>query len=138
MNEMPPGSRTTRAERWVIGLALATALVLAIIGVRFLVVPEKAAHFFGIARSPAAGAWDLNAVIGLRDIWLALILGGLAMLRQWAGVAIWLGLGAVVCFSDSAIAAASSGAAVSIAFHSASGVFCAGLAWAAWRLAQRS
>jgi hypothetical protein len=130
-------AKLTTAERWVIGLAVATGLVLAVIGVRFLVVPEKAARFFGIARGHAAGAWDLNAVIGLRDIWLGAMLAGLAVLRQWSAVALWLGLGAVVCFADSAVAGSSSGAALSIAFHAASGLFCACLAWAAWQLARR-
>ena len=54
-------------------------------------------------------------------------------MREWRALGVLLGLGALVCFGDSAIAAASSGRATSIAFHAASGVFCGGLAYAVWR-----
>ena len=74
--------------------------------------------------------------MALRDIWLALALIGLALLREWRALALLLGLGAIVCFADSAIAAASSGRAISIAFHAASGAYCAGLAYAVWRQAE--
>lgn len=119
-----PGRRQLKA------LAMAAGLVLLVIGVRFLVVPERAAAFFGIGRVP--GPYDLHYVIALRDLWLAALLIALAAMEEWRALAVTLGLGALVCFGDSAIVAASSGRALSIAFHVGSGVFCALLAWACW------
>lgn len=112
-------------------LAVLTGLALLAIGIRFLVDPSRAAQFFGIGRP--GGAFDLHYVVGLRDLWLAGLLIGLALMAQWRALSLALALGALVCFGDSAIAAASSGRGVSIVFHAASGVFCAGLAWACWR-----
>jgi hypothetical protein len=114
-------------------LAIATGLALLVIGVRFLVVPERAGQFFGIGREP--GPYDLHHVVALRDLWLAGILIGLAVIQAWRSLALTLLLGALVCFGDSLIALASSGRALAVLFHTASGVFCGGLAWACWRWA---
>lgn len=111
-------------------LAMAAGLALLVIGIRFLVVPERAAAFFGIGRLP--GPHDLHYVIALRDLWLALLLIALALMEEWRALAVALALGALVCFGDSAIVAGSSGRALAIAFHVGSGVFCALLAWACW------
>lgn len=114
-------------------LAASTGLVLLLIGMRFLFVPQKAARFFGIAAAAADTAPELSYVIGLRDIWLALLVLVLSAIEDWRGLALWLGLGACVCFGDAAIAAYSSGRALSVGFHLASGLYCGVLALACWR-----
>lgn len=116
------------ADRWVMALAIATGLALLVIGIRFLTVPHQAARFFGLTNPP--GQFDLHHVVALRDIWLALMLIGLAAFREWRALSLYLGLGALVCFADSVIVAASSGRIGAISFHVASGIFCAGLAYA--------
>jgi hypothetical protein len=118
-------------ERWTLGLATAVGVALLVIGIRFLTVPQQATRFFGIG-SPA-GAFDLHHVVGLRDIWLALLLAGLAVLREWRALALCLGLGAVVCWGDAVIVASSSGRGTAIAFHLVSGLYCSVIAWMAWR-----
>ncbi len=119
----------------VFWLAIATGVVLSLIGVRFLITPEAAATFFGIDRRNPEFA--PHAAIALRDLWLGLLVVVFAILRDWRAVALWLGLATLVCFGDAMIAATSSGRWVSVAFHSASGLFCAALAAAAWRLSRR-
>lgn len=109
-----------------------TGAVLLIIGIRFLLVPHQAARFFGIA--PGTASADLHYVIGVRDIWLAAIVIVLAKLSDWRGLAIWFGLGVFVCIADAAIAAHASGKAHAVTFHLVSGVFCAALAVACWRI----
>lgn len=128
--------KLSRRERWVLGLAVAAGIALAVIGVRFLTVPHQAARFFGLSNPP--GVHDLHHVVALRDLWLAALLVGLAVMRQWRGLALALGLGALVCWADAAIVAGSSGRTEAIAFHVASGVYCAALAWAAARIAPLS
>ena len=113
-------------------LAALTGVVLFIIGLRFLLVPHQAARSFGIA--PGVSASDLHTIVGLRDIWLAAIVIILAALSDWRGLAIWLGLGVFVCIADAVIAAHSSGKVFAIVFHLASGIFCALLAAACWRV----
>ncbi len=118
-------------ERWLIALSVAAGLALLVIGVRFLTVPHQAARFFGIGASP--GPFDLHHVIALRDLWLALLLIGLALLREWRALALCLGLGALVCVGDALIVMQSSGHSSSrsgaIAFHLASGLYCGVVAW---------
>lgn len=115
-------------------LTIATGAVLSLIGVRFLLQPEAAATFFGIDRRDPGFA--PHAAIALRDLWLGLLVIGFAVLRDWRAVALWLGLATLVCFGDAVIAATSSGRGISVAFHSGSGLFCAGLAAFAWRQAR--
>lgn len=112
-------------------LAIGTGLALFVIGIRFLVVPERAGQFFGLGRP--GGAYDLHYVVALRDLWLALLLIGLALLENWRALALALGLGALVCFGDALIVSASSGRLWPLLFHSGSGVFCAVLAALCWR-----
>lgn len=119
----------------VFWLAIATGVVLSVIGVRFLIAPETAATFFGIDRRNPGFA--PHAAIALRDLWLGLLVVIFAILRDWRAVALWLVLATLVCFGDALIAASSSGRWVSVAFHSASGLFCGALANAAWRLARQ-
>ena len=129
-----------RRERWrrdiLFWLAIATGAVLSLIGVRFLLQPESAATFFGIDRRDPGFA--PHAAIALRDLWLGLLVIVFAVLRDWRAVALWLVLATLVCFGDAGIAATSSGRWVSVAFHSGSGLFCAGLAAFASRQARRS
>ena len=115
-------------------LAIATGLVLSLIGIRFLLQPEPAATFFGIDRRNPGFA--PHAAIALRDLWLGLLVIAFAVLRDWRAVGLWLSLATLVCFGDALIAATSSGRWVSAAFHSGSGLFCGVLAAFAWRLAR--
>ena len=124
-------SKLRAADRWVIGLAFAAGIALFLIGVRFLLMPQPAARFFGLADPP--GPHDLHYVVGLRDLWLALILIGLAALREWRSLALALALGSLVCLADAVIVAQSSGRAAALAFHIGSGAYCAAVAWVAWR-----
>jgi len=114
-------------------LAALTGLVLLVIGIRFLLVPQKAARFFGIAPAAGDASTALSYVIGLRDIWLALLVLVLSAVEDWRGLALWLGLGASVCLGDAAIAASSSGRPLSVGFHLASGIYCGILALTCWR-----
>jgi len=122
------GPKLRASDRWVLALAVAAGIALLVIGVRFLVVPHQAARFFGLSNPP--GQFDLHHVVALRDLWLALLLIGLAALREWRALALCSGLGALVCFADSLIVAGSSGRFGPIAFHIASGVYCGLLAYA--------
>lgn len=115
-------------------LAIAMGVALLVIGVRFLVVPERAGQFFGIGRP--AGPHDLHYVVALRDLWIAGILIALAVMEEWRALAVAVGLGALVCFGDSVIAFYSSRQVWSVLFHVASGIFCTGLAAACWRRAK--
>ena len=119
-----------RAGRVVLWLAIATGVVLCLIGIRFLADPRSAAFFFGIDKQNPGFA--PHAAIGLRDLWLGLLLVAFAFLRDWRAIALWLGFAAIVCFSDAVIAATSSGRGSAVAFHTVSGVFCAALGWMAW------
>lgn len=125
------GSKLSPARRWAIGLAVAAGVVLAVIGARFLHVPNHAARTFGLSNPP--GPFDLHRIVGVRDLWLAGLLIGLVLLRQWRGLALCLGLGALVCFADAAIVAGSSGAGWAIAFHVGSGFYCAVAGALAWK-----
>jgi hypothetical protein len=125
-----------RRARILLWLSIAAGLTLFVIGVRFLAVPQSAARFFGIGGQQLS--FDLHYVIALRDLWLAALLVVLALLRDWRGLALWFGLGAIVCLGDSWIATASSGRVLSVVFHLVSGVFCALLAAACWQRARRA
>ena len=104
-------------------IAVLAGVLLFAIGIRFLVVPDEAARTFGLAREIAG--FELHQVIGLRDLWLGGLAVILAAMKEWRALAVWFGLGALVCFSDAAIAASSSGRTGPIAFHVACGVACA-------------
>jgi hypothetical protein len=119
-------------RKWLQGLAIAAGLALAHIGIRFGLVPRSAARFFGIDTLRDAPA-HLHYVIALRDIWLGLMLVVLALWRDWRGLSLWLGLGAIVCFADALIIAQATAWITSILFHVASGIYCAALGVACWR-----
>ena len=134
----PSRQRRSRLGAILAGLGGTAGLVLLVIGVRFVLWPEAATRTFGLAGKPPAAA--LNAIIGLRDIWLAGRALAFAALREWRALALWLLLGAAVCLGDALIVAAHGpphAGPAALAFHGASGVFCAGLGWRCWRLAAR-
>jgi hypothetical protein len=116
-------------------ICLLGGVLLAVIGARYLLLPEQAALTFGVPRRPAGH--ELYYIIGLRNLWLGLLAVGLAVLRQWKALALWFGLGALVCFSDAAIAASSAGRWPHIAFHVGCGISCVGLTLMAARFARR-
>lgn len=122
-----PSSLKTK-HRHLVWLSVAAGVLLAVIGVRFMVVPRTAANNFGLAKEIMG--YELHRMVGLRDIWLGGLAVVLGMMREWRALMAWFALGAIVCFADAGIAAQSSGKAVAIAFHTLSGVFCAGLALA--------
>jgi hypothetical protein len=114
-----------RKNGWIVVLSLLVGLVLAGIGARFLFWPVAAARTFGI-RNDAQGV-ALNHVIALRDIWLGLMAVGLAGLKEWRALTLWMALGALVCLGDSVIAARAGGTWPPILFHLGSGVLLAAL-----------
>jgi hypothetical protein len=109
--------------------------LLAVIGIRYLVVPKSAAFTFGVAEPPLGH--ELHYIIGLRNVWLGLLACAFAILREWRALALWFGFGSVVCFADAAIAATSSGGLPQVAFHMGSGVMCVVLAFLIPRVPRR-
>ncbi|MGQ0457661.1 MAG: DUF4267 domain-containing protein [Hyphomicrobium sp.] len=112
--------------RWIRAIAFLAGLLLAAIGIRFLIAPDRAAHTFGLAKDIAG--FELHQVIGLRDLWLGALAMAFAALKEWRALALWFGFGAIVCFADAGIAAASSGRPEPVAFHVVCGFACAALA----------
>lgn len=122
-------------HRHLVWLGVFAGVVLMVIGVRFLVDPRAAQHTFGLAKGLLER--ELHAVIGLRDVWLGGLAMGLALLREWRALALWLGLAALVCLADAAIVATSTGKWWAVAFHIGSAVFCGWLALACYRAWRR-
>jgi uncharacterized membrane protein len=122
-------------QRWLQGLAIAAGVALAIIGLRFGLVPRSAARFFGIDAS--ASPAHLHYVIALRDVWLGLLLIVIALLHDWRSMAIWLAFGAAVCFADAVIVANATAWTGPLLFHVMSGIYCAVLAIMCWGEARR-
>lgn len=120
-----------RSARASLILASLAGVALTLIGVRFLGWPEAAARFFGVGPRPAAV--ELHGVVGLRDLWLGLLAIVFAALRDYRALALWLGLGTLVCLGDAIVVATSTGRPSAIAFHLASGLFCAAVGWGCWR-----
>lgn len=129
MNEPSPTPNPDK-HRHLVWLAFGAGLLLAVIGIRFMLVPRSAANTFGLAKE--IEGFELHYLVGLRDIWLGALAMVLALLREWRALAVWFGLGALVCFADAAIAGASSGKIAAVAFHAGSGVVCGWLAVALW------
>jgi Domain of unknown function (DUF4267) len=126
---------TGRGRLWIAVICMAGGLLLALIGVRYLLAPEQAAVTFGVPRRPAGH--ELYYIIGLRNLWLGLLAVAFAALRQWRALALWFAMGAVVCFADAAIAASSTGKLGQVAFHIGCGIGCAVLAPLLWRTGSR-
>jgi hypothetical protein len=125
----------TRDQRILAGAAVAGG-VLVIIGARFLLWPETAARTFGVGARPEGSA--LSAIIGLRDVWLGVLALAFVGLREWRGLALWLGLGVLVCLADAALVAATTARPGPLAFHLASGLYCAVLAHLCARAGRRA
>ena len=126
--------RPSRLERWILAVCLLGGVLLAVIGVRYLLTPEGAARTFGVLARPAG--YEFHYIIGLRNVWLGLLAGAFALLRDWRALTLWFGLGAIVCFADAAIAATSTGRVPQVAFHMGCGIACillAALAGRRWR-----
>lgn len=117
-------------------LAVFAGVLLAVIGVRFLLDPVQAQRTFGLGKGEVGRA--LHSAVGLRDLWLALLALAFAWLKNWQGLALWFSIGALVCFGDAAIVAGAGARWPYIAFHVGSGVVCAGLAIVAWRSGGRT
>ncbi len=117
-------------RRWLQGLSIAAGVALALIGVRFGLVPRSAAGFFGI--DTPQGPTHLHYVIALRDIWLGLLLIVFALLCDWRSMALWLAFGAAVCFVDAVIVAYATAWVGPLLFHVMSGAYCAVLAIMCW------
>ncbi len=117
------GTRLGRGERAALVVAALGGTLLAIIGVRFLIVPEQAAHSFGLPRGAEGHA--LHHIVAIRDVWLGLLAVGLVWLRQWPALALWFGLATLVCFADASLVAANAGKWPYVAFHAGSGIICA-------------
>ncbi|HMN36315.1 MAG TPA: DUF4267 domain-containing protein [Hyphomicrobium sp.] len=115
-------------------VAVLAGVLLAVIGARFLVDPLQAQRTFGLGKGDAGFA--LHWAIGLRDLWLALIVAAFAWLKNWQGLALWFAFGAAVCAGDGLIVAVAGARWPYIGFHMGSGMVCAGLAIAAWRAAR--
>ena len=122
------------SERWMLAICLLAGALLTIIGIRYLVSPNAAARAFGVG---GPGGYDLHTIIGLRNVWLGLLAIGLAVLHQWRALALWFGLGTVVCFADAGIAAASSGKLAPVAFHVGAGFACLALTLVTLRIGRR-
>jgi Domain of unknown function (DUF4267) len=118
------------SDRIVLGLAIAAGAALVVIGIRFHFWPEAAAKFFGVGARPAGT--ELYTAVALRDVWLGALALGLAAWREWRALALWCGLGALVCWGDAALVVSAGGKLPAVAFHTISGVVCAAVAVACW------
>ncbi|MDX2289498.1 MAG: DUF4267 domain-containing protein [Hyphomicrobiaceae bacterium] len=122
----------------VFWLAILAGALLTLIGVRFFVVPEGAVRTFGLPPDAGTVRDGLEAVIGLRDIWLGLMLVALAWFAEWRAVALWFLLAVGVCWADAGIVAANGGPRLAVGFHLGSGVYCLVASLMAWRLCSRN
>ena len=123
---------TPRKHRHLAWLGIAGGVLLVAIGIRFIVDPGAAQRTFGLPKQLVGG--ELHAIIGLRDIWLGGLAIAFAGLRQWRALAVWLLMGAVVCFGDGAIVLKAGFKAWALAFHWGCGVVCLWLGARCWRL----
>lgn len=126
---MPNSTRVLRVLTFIGGG------VLIAIGIRFVLIPEHAAHVFGI-RNPGSG-FELHKVIAARDIWLGALAVALAGFREWRALALWFGLGVFVCLADAAVVVSTGAKTGPILFHLGAGLMCVILAVLAWRAAKR-
>jgi hypothetical protein len=118
------------SDRIAVTVAVIAGVALAVIGVRFLIWPEMAARSFGVAGRPTGT--ELHTVVALRDLWLGALVLAFVALRDWRAMALWAGLGALVCFGDAILVASATGKPQAITFHTLSGIACCALAAACW------
>ena len=126
------GSRT---QRWVVAISIGGGMLLAVIGARYFITPEGAAHTFGVPRRPQG--YEFHYIIGLRNLWLGLLAVAFAALREWRALALWFAMGAFVCFADAGIASDATGRIPQVTFHVGCGIACMALAAFSWRFARR-
>lgn len=124
-------ANTHRRDRWILVICLLGGVLLTVIGVRYFLTPEGAARTFGVPARPVGH--ELHYIIGLRNVWLGLLVVTFALLREWRALALWFGFGAAVCFADAGIVASSTGRGPQIVFHAVCGVACIGLSVLTWR-----
>lgn len=122
-------------HRHLVALGVFAGVVLAVIGVRFLVDPKAAQHTFGLGKGVLER--ELHQVIGIRDLWLGALAVAFALLREWRALALWLVTGALVCLADAALVASGPGKWWAVAFHLGSALFCGWVGLACWRAARR-
>src|SRR5688572_14804039 len=126
----------SRQARLLVALCVIGGVLLAVIGIRYLLTPESAARTFGVPGRPEGH--ELYYIIGLRNVWLGLLAVALAALCEWRALSLWFALGAVVCFADASIAGSSTGRVPQVAFHAGCGLACIALAAGCWRLWKRT
>ena len=131
-----PATKEGRIDRLVLAVCLLGGVLLTLIGIRYFLVPQSAARTFGVPGRPAG--FELHYIIGLRNVWLGLLAVAFAVLQEWRALALWFTAAVVVCLSDGAIAATSTGAIAQVAFHFVCGVASAILALLCWRASLRS
>jgi hypothetical protein len=131
-----PAKTESRTSKIVLVLCLIGGVLLTIIGIRYFLVPQSAARTFGVPARPAG--YELHYIIGLRNIWLGLLVVALAALREWRALGLWFAGAVVVCFADGLIAATSTGGIPQVAFHIGCGLASAALAALCWRAARKS
>lgn len=120
-------------SRLLRGMGFLAGVVLLVIGIRFVATPRLANWTFGLGREPKMAA--LDAVIGLRDIWLAALAIAFAALKEWRALALWFLLASLVCWGDAVIVLGHGGPWPALAFHGLSGLLCAWVGWRCWRFA---
>jgi hypothetical protein len=120
-----------RGKRVVLTVGLIGGLLLAVIGFRYLVVPQSAARTFGVPGHPTG--FELHYIVGLRNLWLGLLAAALALLREWRALALWFTGAVAVCFADALVAATSTGGVPQVAFHVGCGIASSFLAALCWR-----
>src|SRR5262245_33365664 len=131
-----PQRDNSRANRIVFVLGLAGGVLLTVIGIRYVLMPQSAARTFGVHSQPAG--FELHYIIGLRNVWLGLLLVAFAALRERRALALWFTGAVMVCFADGLIAATSTGGIPQVAFHVSCGVASAALAALCWRAPPKS
>jgi hypothetical protein len=112
-------------------LGVLAGMAMLIIGLRFLIVPEQAAKFFGVGAMPQGH--QLHHAVGLRDLWAGALAIAFALTRQWRALTLWFATGALVCFSDAVLVHTSGVRPSAVTFHAVSGVLCTAIAVALWR-----
>jgi len=129
------GREASRKHRHIVWLGVLAGAALAVIGARFMVLPGPATWSFGLGKGPFGA--ELQTIIGLRDLWLGGLGIAFAALREWRALALWLGLGALVCVADAALVWNATGKWWAIGFHLGAAVFCGWLGIAAARASRR-
>jgi hypothetical protein len=130
-------SEKERRANWIVlTVCLLGGALLAFIGVRFFATPHAAARTFGVAAHSTG--YELYHIIGLRNLWLGLLVVAFAIQRLWRALALWFAGAVVVCLADASIAAGSMGRSPQLAFHLACAIASLVLAVLCWRVARKT